>query len=110
MTPPRMSGSYPVISRRLTGWTLFLLGFGAALFGFAVAVAETIHALENRHPVVWQNLTAAGVFMLAGAGLIQTGSVRETLGILSEAIPLFASRRPGGRRETDPPADVETKP
>lgn len=105
MTGPRFSGSYPAAHRRVVGGLLLTLGLVAAVLGLAVAGVEFWHSLENRHPIIWQNIAGAALFVGAGAGLIQTGSVRETLGILRAAIPLFQSQQPGGNRRTDPPID-----
>lgn len=102
MTPRRHSGTYPVANRRVVAWMLLLIGLAAAAFGLGIAGVELWHAVRERHPAIWSNVAAAALFFGSGVALIQTGSVRETLAILSDALPLFASRRVGGRRATDP--------
>ncbi len=98
----RPSGQFPAMHRRLTGGVLLLLGIAAAVLGLLVAGVEFYHSVESRHPVIWQNLAGALGLIAGGAGLIQTGSVRETLGIVRAAIPLFQSQRLDGERSTDP--------
>lgn len=106
--PSRRSGAFVAAHRRITAWLLVMLGFASALMGLAILGVEMWHAVINRHPAIGFNI-ASGVGLFAfGAGLIQTGSVQNSLGVmrefLGEAIPLFQSQRPGGARRTDPPA------
>jgi len=100
----RPSGSFPA-SRRITGGILLTLGIAAAVPGLIIAFVELWHGVANRHPPIWQNIAGAALFVAAGASLIQTGSARETIGIIKAAIPLFQSQQPGGQRRTDPPAE-----
>ncbi len=101
----RPSGQFPGVPRRVTGAVLLMLGIVAATLGLLVSGFEFYHSVEGRHPVIWQNLAGALGLLAGGAGLIQTGSVRETLGIVRAAIPLFQSQQPGGSRRTDPPIE-----
>lgn len=101
----RPSGSYPIVNRRIVGAVLLALGIAVAVPGIVIAGVELWHGVYHRHPPIWQNIAAAALFVAAGASLIQTGSVRETLGIVRAAIPLFQSQQPGGNRRTDPPLD-----
>lgn len=105
----RRSGTFAAVNRRVVAWMLLLLGFTAASLGLAVLGVELWHAVVNRHPAIGFNI-GSGVGLFAfGAGLIQTGSVQNSLAVLrdllGEAIPLLASRKPGGERRTDPPID-----
>lgn len=105
----RPSGQYPAAHRRLTGAVLLMLGIAAAMLGLLVSGFEFYHSVEGRHPVIWQNLAGALGLLAGGAGLIQTGSVRETLGIVRASIPLWQSQRLNGDRSTDPKV-IESPP
>lgn len=92
-------------TRKAVNWLLTLIGFGSAVAGLSFAILELYHSVTSRHPLIWQNLAGAALFLGAGASIIATGSVRETVSILRDAWPLMSTRRPGGRRRTDPPRD-----
>lgn len=105
----RHSGTYQVANRRVVAWTLFVLGFGCAIYGFLFAGLEAYHLFRNAHPVDKWNLAVAAGFLVAGARLIQTGSVRETMQTVRDAATdvalALSDRRPGGQRRHDPPLD-----
>lgn len=92
-------------TRKVAGWLLLVLGVASAVLGLSIAGVELYHAIYSRHPAIPTNVLTAALFLGAGASIIQTGNVRDTISILREAWPLVASRRPGGKRRTDPPKD-----
>lgn len=108
----RPSGSYPTtVGRSVIAWTLFCTGFALIAVGFVFLIVECIHTALDKHAiVVWPNLALAFGCVIGGARLVQTGSVQDTIKIVQEAIPLLASRRPGGDRATDLPALPQRRP
>lgn len=103
--PRRSSGAFVALHRRITAWLLLVLGFAAAVMGLGIMAVEIWHAITNRHPAIWSTVGLGVGLFTFGAGLIQTGSVQNSLSVLreflGEVIPLLASRKVNGMRSTD---------
>ncbi len=104
-TDRRGSGSYqPLASRKIVGAILLVVAVVLMVIGVLTIGVEFYHSVESRHPAIWTNLGAAGLCIALSIRFMQTGSVRETISFYRDAVVLNATRREGGDRFTDLPA------
>lgn len=95
--------------KKLVTYSMLAVGLGCCLLGFAIGIVETYHIFTGSHNFEYPPFIGAGVFILSGASLIQTQSVRVALANLIDVIPLLRSVKPGGSRKTDPPIAEESE-
>jgi hypothetical protein len=88
-------------SGHFVGHMLVATGVVAVVCGFAIVGVEIVHQWIGVHRAIPSNYVAGGVFVLGGAALVQTGSVKATLDILIAIIPIIGTARKGGSRSYD---------
>lgn len=88
--------------KQVTIWLMLFIGLSTCVLGFAIGGVETYHVLHGSHPFGYPPFIGSALFIIGGASLVQTGSVKAALGNLIEVTPLLKSTRINGRRATDP--------
>lgn len=95
------------LAKKVTIWLMLFIGLGCCILGFGIGGVEIYHVLHGNHIFGYPPFVGAGIFIIGGASLVQTGSVKLALADLVEVTPILRStlvnrrRNSTGVRKTD---------